>query len=92
MLVDSVAEGFTLTEVKMVVMNESSLRTVSEDIHKGYLKVAHYEVVLFMIGWQDVLHRGCFKNNFNKLVHVLCTFGRDTEFIFIGPIPSPEDS
>ena len=93
MLVDDVAAGFDLPQFRMAVMEKDiTLKQVTDDIHKGIFKISKYDTVIVSIGRQDVVHRRNYKSALNKLIHALCTFGRNTSFVMTGPLPGPWDN
>ena len=93
MLVDDVAQGFSLPGFRMVIMDtQVTLKQVTDDIHKAIFKISKYHQVVILLGRQDVIQQRNYKKVLNKLVHALCTFGRNTSFILLGPLPAPWDS
>ena len=93
MLVDSVAAGLDFPTVKVVVMRSNpTMKEIAEDIHRGIFKIAGYSKVLFIVGREEVRRGFSVKTGLNKLVHALCTFGKQTHFVFCGPLPAHGDS
>ena len=92
MLVDYVARDVKVQQLQVVMINEhAGLKEVADDIHKGIIRIAQYQVIVLAIRRADVTRGKDFKKGLNKLIHALCTFGKRSRFIFMGPLPEYRD-
>ena len=87
MLVEPVAANLSLHGYEVVMMGEGvGYKQLTNDIHRGVLKVANYTTIVVVMGRAEALGHQ-FGRALNKLVQALCTFGRDTTFVLVGPLP-----
>ena len=88
-MVDSVASSVSLPEHKMVMMREYSdgFSQLASYIHNSRIRISNVWQMVVFVGRVDMRRGTRLKSSLNKLIHALCTFGKDTKFIFIPPIP-----
>ena len=88
LLVDDAVANFQIDGFRVVVMDRNEgLKEVTTDIHRAVLKLGRYKQVICVLGRSDVLRNRNFKTVLNKFVHVVVTFGKNTDVVITGPLP-----